>query len=165
MSKETRHQCKGTLPSAGYGESIAYCGESLDGTLWVSNDEYCSQVAFCPYCGLKAKVGPSVIAADTPAATEVDNDPKPLDKMAAGLNDAIAIARDDSPETPSKPREDGFYWVRDYFYDSNKWVVAQFHNDDDCGWWALPYGDSDSVRDDDSYLAEIDERRIVRSEP
>ncbi len=39
-----------------YGEAIAYCYEYDDGLLIVENDEYVSQVNYCPYCGYKAKV-------------------------------------------------------------------------------------------------------------
>lgn len=51
-----KHRCIGDLPDDGYGEAIDFCGEKDDGTLWVSNSEYSSQVNFCPYCGYEAKV-------------------------------------------------------------------------------------------------------------
>ena len=51
MSKN--HFCTGTLPSAHYGEALYECGED-EGRLWVRNDEYTSQVNYCPYCGYKA---------------------------------------------------------------------------------------------------------------
>jgi hypothetical protein len=50
------HDCEGELPKDGYGQAVSSCGENEDGSLWVSNDEYASQVNFCPYCGFKAKV-------------------------------------------------------------------------------------------------------------
>lgn len=45
------HECEGKLPVRGYGAAIDYCREDPDGTLWVGNGEYGSQVNFCPYCG------------------------------------------------------------------------------------------------------------------
>lgn len=39
-----------------YGIAIDKCWESDDGILWVDNDEYCSQVNYCPYCGYQAKI-------------------------------------------------------------------------------------------------------------
>lgn len=54
------HSCEGTTRSRAYGEAIDGCFESKDGTLWAGNCEYESQVAFCPYCGFKAKVAPVV---------------------------------------------------------------------------------------------------------
>lgn len=32
------------------------CLEKEDGTLWVNNEEYESQVNFCPYCGYPARI-------------------------------------------------------------------------------------------------------------
>lgn len=57
------HNCEGTLPHDGYGEAIYDCTESADrpGEFWVSNGEYASQVAFCPYCGAEAPVTPPVL--------------------------------------------------------------------------------------------------------
>ena len=54
------HDCEGKLPSREYGAAIEYCVGYEDGTLWVSNTEYASQVAFCPYCGFAANVKPHV---------------------------------------------------------------------------------------------------------
>jgi len=39
-----------------WGSAINFCYESDDGTLWVSNNEYGSQVNYCPQCGYEAKV-------------------------------------------------------------------------------------------------------------
>ena len=39
-----------------WGGAINFCYESEDGTLWADNDEYGSQVNFCPMCGYEAKV-------------------------------------------------------------------------------------------------------------
>ena len=50
------HRCEGSLPEAAYGEAITYCYEDLEGKLWVTNEEYASQVNFYPYCGYKVKV-------------------------------------------------------------------------------------------------------------
>jgi len=50
------HRCEGELPKAAYGATITYCYEDAEGKLWVTNEEYASQVNFCPYCGYKAKV-------------------------------------------------------------------------------------------------------------
>lgn len=36
--------------------AISYCYEDTDGKLWITNEEYASQVNFCPYCGYTAKV-------------------------------------------------------------------------------------------------------------
>jgi hypothetical protein len=52
------HYCEGDLPDSAYGPAIESCYEKEDGTLWVSNTEYGSQVAFCPYCGFAARVKP-----------------------------------------------------------------------------------------------------------
>lgn len=41
-------------PEDGYGVAIEYCFEHDDGTFWVGNGEYGSQVNYCPYCGAKA---------------------------------------------------------------------------------------------------------------
>lgn len=38
-----------------YGNAIDKCIELNDGTLMVDNDEYSSQVNYCPYCGYEAK--------------------------------------------------------------------------------------------------------------
>ena len=39
-----------------FGDAIELCREYEDGTLWVDNGEYGSQVNFCPVCGYEAKV-------------------------------------------------------------------------------------------------------------
>ena len=54
--EEGGHRCEGELPKAAYGAAIRYFYEDVDGKLWISNDEYASQVNFCPYCGCEAKV-------------------------------------------------------------------------------------------------------------
>ncbi len=51
------HRCEWSLPGAAYGAAITYCYEDKSGKLWVTNEEYASQVNFCPYCGCKARVG------------------------------------------------------------------------------------------------------------
>ena len=55
-----RHKCEGDLPEAAYGSAIFECCEDEERRLWASNEEYSSQVAFCPYCGFEAKVPPTV---------------------------------------------------------------------------------------------------------
>lgn len=54
------HECAGDLPQEGYGPAIENCFEDEDGKLWAGNGEYSSQVAFCPYCGFKARVKPKI---------------------------------------------------------------------------------------------------------
>jgi hypothetical protein len=56
MADENKHLCEGSIPQSGYGPAINYCAEEPYGSLWVGNDEYSSQVNFCPYCGYKAKI-------------------------------------------------------------------------------------------------------------
>lgn len=48
------HRCEGSTPHDGYGEAVDCCHEREDGTFWAGNDEYGSQVNFCPFCGAKA---------------------------------------------------------------------------------------------------------------
>ena len=56
MVKTKLHKCEHKAPSDGYGVAVSECWEEEDGTLWVSNEEYTSQVNFCPTCGYEAKV-------------------------------------------------------------------------------------------------------------
>jgi hypothetical protein len=51
-----RHKCEGELPESAYGSAIDWCREDEQGRLWAENDEYSSQVNYCPYCGFKARV-------------------------------------------------------------------------------------------------------------
>lgn len=37
--------------SGKYGPAITRCYEDITGKFWVTNDEYSSRVAFCPFCG------------------------------------------------------------------------------------------------------------------
>jgi hypothetical protein len=39
----------------GYGPSITFIAETEDGKLWAMNDEYTSQINFCPFTGREAK--------------------------------------------------------------------------------------------------------------
>ena len=58
MEENNVHRChmpKGAK-NAIYGDAITDCWEDKKGLLWVDNDEYGSQVNFCPYCGYEAKV-------------------------------------------------------------------------------------------------------------
>lgn len=57
-AKEGGHRCGGPLPEAAYGAAIVTCYEDENGKLWVSNDEYASQVNYCPYCGCRAREKP-----------------------------------------------------------------------------------------------------------
>lgn len=43
-------------PEDGWGCAVSDVNERADGTLWVSNGEYASQVSYCPVCGYQAKV-------------------------------------------------------------------------------------------------------------
>ncbi len=56
-AKEKGHRCERSLPEAAYGAALTYCYEDEDGKLWVTNEEYASQVNHCPYCGHTAKEG------------------------------------------------------------------------------------------------------------
>lgn len=42
-------------PHQGYGPAITFVEEDEDGRLWAGNEEYDTQVRFCPFCGYKAK--------------------------------------------------------------------------------------------------------------
>ena len=50
------HYCELGLFSGTYGAAITKCFEDQDGCLFISHDEYCSPVNFCPQCGYEAKV-------------------------------------------------------------------------------------------------------------
>lgn len=50
--KEKKHY---RSPEALFGEAINYVKVLDDGTMWVGNDEYETQVNFCPYTGEPAK--------------------------------------------------------------------------------------------------------------
>jgi hypothetical protein len=54
--KKDLHKCK--LPKGAkygmWGGAVGECWGKEDGTLWVDNDEYASQVNYCPFCGFKA---------------------------------------------------------------------------------------------------------------
>lgn len=49
-----RHECNLDSPEDAYGAAVEACYEREDGTFWVSNGEYSSQVNYCPVCGAKA---------------------------------------------------------------------------------------------------------------
>jgi hypothetical protein len=53
---EKLHSCILNSPEEGYGAAIESCDEHQDGTLWVGNGEYGSQVNYCPVCGYEAKL-------------------------------------------------------------------------------------------------------------
>ena len=42
------------VPESKWGHAITYTYEKEDGTMWVGNDEYESQVNFCPITGKPA---------------------------------------------------------------------------------------------------------------
>ena len=50
---QEQHNCTLDSPSDVYGIAMDICYEK-DGTYWVSNGEYASQVNYCPVCGAKA---------------------------------------------------------------------------------------------------------------
>jgi hypothetical protein len=54
--QEGKHHCDFRLPFAAWGMAITLCEEDTKGRLWVGNEEYMSQVNFCPFCGEEAKV-------------------------------------------------------------------------------------------------------------
>lgn len=58
IAEETtiKHYCDGNLPHDMCGAAIDYCIVLKDGTFWVRNGAYTSQVNYCPYCGGKAPV-------------------------------------------------------------------------------------------------------------
>ena len=49
-----KHHCKLYSPYGAYGDAIEHCVEDEDGKFWSGNDEYESQVNYCPVCGAKA---------------------------------------------------------------------------------------------------------------
>lgn len=51
--KSNGHRCEKSLPETAYGAAITYCYEDTNGKLWITNEEYASQVNYCPYCGYK----------------------------------------------------------------------------------------------------------------
>ena len=58
------HECSAERPKQGYGAAITCCYSDATGRLWVSNDEYASQVAFCPFCGTTAENNEDFVAED-----------------------------------------------------------------------------------------------------
>jgi hypothetical protein len=36
------------------GPAVTMCYEDAEGRLWVTNEEYITQVNFCPFCGYEA---------------------------------------------------------------------------------------------------------------
>ena len=49
------HSCYITTASGLSGQAIYICEEE-SGEFWVKNDEYATQVNFCPYCGEEAPI-------------------------------------------------------------------------------------------------------------
>jgi hypothetical protein len=89
------HECFGELPSGGYGSAIDGCDELDDGTLWISNGEYSSQVLFCPYCGFRARTIPPGFDA-----------PIPKRVLTAMGSDLVAVAAEHGLERYSRPETD-----------------------------------------------------------
>lgn len=52
-----KHQCRTpeNASSDAYGSAIYECYENDENQLIATNDEYASQVDFCPYCGFEAE--------------------------------------------------------------------------------------------------------------
>jgi len=54
----TKHRCGGELPTSDNCQPgrVAECFENEKGQLWVSDkdENNCSQVNYCPYCGFRA---------------------------------------------------------------------------------------------------------------
>jgi hypothetical protein len=52
-----QHYCRLNFPAhPGYwGQAVTHCEEEPNGTLWVQNGEFGSQVNFCPNCGFEAR--------------------------------------------------------------------------------------------------------------
>lgn len=48
------HICRTKTIYRQWGNSITYCYEDKDSSLWTGNEEYESQVNFCPFCGYEA---------------------------------------------------------------------------------------------------------------
>ena len=52
------HECSvydyGITRSSYFDIAVDFCWEHDNGTLWVTNSEYESQVNYCPFCGYKA---------------------------------------------------------------------------------------------------------------
>jgi hypothetical protein len=53
-----KHLCKAPYEAERslWGKAITKCEEDENNKLFVDNEEYGSQVNFCPYCGYQAKV-------------------------------------------------------------------------------------------------------------
>lgn len=53
--REGAHDCLLDSDYTAYGAAIDGCTEDTEGRLWAGNDEYGSQVNFCPVCGFETK--------------------------------------------------------------------------------------------------------------
>lgn len=68
LEKLGLHRCEGYLPDLDHGERamflqdvcITECIEYPDGRLIAGTGGVGSQVAFCPYCGFRARLAPKV---------------------------------------------------------------------------------------------------------
>ena len=54
----SKHECEANYNYDEYGIAISQCREEKDGRFWVGNGEYNNEVAYCPFCGEKAKTPP-----------------------------------------------------------------------------------------------------------
>ena len=50
----SKHECSDALPYTGDGPAVTACYEDDLGQFWATNEEYESQVNFCPMCGERA---------------------------------------------------------------------------------------------------------------
>lgn len=53
-----KHKCnrpENASKDVGYGNAVEVCIEGDDGEFWAYNDEYATQVNYCPFCGDKAQ--------------------------------------------------------------------------------------------------------------
>jgi hypothetical protein len=56
-----------------FGPAVSRCYEDELGRLWVTNDEYESQVNFCPFCGYRAKDQVKSETSDTLSGSSADH--------------------------------------------------------------------------------------------
>ena len=69
--KDNGHTCSYYVPGINYGPAIDVCVEDERGKYWVDNDEYSSQVNYCPFCGSKA---PTQIIEEDFVSKEINNE-------------------------------------------------------------------------------------------
>ena len=56
LIKKKKHNCYFNQKTSHglWGHAAKHCYEEDDGTLWITNDEYMTQVNYCPLCGHEA---------------------------------------------------------------------------------------------------------------